>query len=313
MNIFLKYKDHPNFKASYHDYFKRLEDAANSTGVLAYAPTTNTHRPLTSDLRPLPNPKSEIQNPKFPTLPSLFHPMIISKETLQALKQQSEQMGAILEKSVNLYLNDTEVQNFFNFPEPLHDWINIDPGYISEGIDISRDHIAELGSDNRIKSQRMDCPKHNLTIPISRYDGFWDGKLFQFCEFNTDGTSGMDEINTLDEAFLATDLGKEIQQKHNLKNFDLRKATLDILLKCYKEFGGKKEKPNIAIVDFMELATLPEFIALRSYFTKKGGYPTEICDIRKLELKKDGLYHNNFKIDLIYRRAVTDDMLPRKR
>ena len=171
------------------------------------------------------------------------------------------------------------MQNFFNFPETLHNWICIDPGY-------------------------------KIKIPISRYDGFFDGSCFKFCEFNTDGTSGMDEINTLDDAFLQTNIGKAIKQKYNITNFDLRKATLDILIQCYQDYGAKNT-PNIAIVDFMESASVPEFKALKNYFINEG-YPTEICDIRKLKMKKDGLWFNNFKIDLIYRRAVTDEILNHK-
>ena len=247
-NIFNNYIDSPAFEASYHEYFRMVAEACKK---------------VESD-----------------PLPSLFHPIIVSEETLQSLKQQSEQMAAILEKMIGLYLKHKKIQSFFNFPKELHEWICIDPGY-------------------------------NIKIPISRYDGFWDGTHFEFCEFNTDGTSGMDEINTLDEAFLATDLGKEIAHKHNSKNFNLRKSTLDILLKCYKDFGGKKDKPNIAIVDFSELATMAEFRSLKNYFSNKG-YPTEICDIRNLKLRNNELYHNSFKIDLVYRRAVTDDMFPRR-
>ena len=62
---------------------------------------------------------------------------------------------------------------------------------------------------------------------------------------------------------------------------------------------------------FWNLATLPEFKALKKYFTDKG-YPTEICDIRHLKYKNGSLWHIDYKIDLIYRRAVTDDMFPRK-
>ena len=86
-------------------------------------------------------------------LPSLFHPIILPKATLFELKKQSEQMERILVKILKLYLKETEIQDFFDFNETLKDWINIDPGY-------------------------------EPSIPFSRYDGFWDGETYRFCEFN---------------------------------------------------------------------------------------------------------------------------------
>ncbi|MCP4176651.1 MAG: hypothetical protein GY756_02695 [bacterium] len=209
-------------------------------------------------------------------LPSLFHPIILPDHIHSALKNQSEQMEKILDKILKLYLNETEIQDFFDFNETLRDWINIDPGY-------------------------------EPSIPFSRYDGFWDGETYRFCEFNTDGTSGMDEINIMDEIYLKTKIGQNLKNKYDIRSFKMRDATLQTLLKYYKMFG-RTDTPNIAIVDFTESATGGEFESLKNYIIKSG-YNCEICDIRKLKFNKGELWHNNYKIDLIYRRAVTDEML----
>ena len=212
-------------------------------------------------------------------IPALFHPVILSKETLSKISQQSEQMNRILNKTIELYKNNSEVKAYFNLPDPLDEWININPGY-------------------------------NTQIPISRYDGFWDGKNYKLCEFNTDGTSGMNEVNTLNEAFLDTDMGRYLKDLYSIKNFNLNSAVLNTILTAYKNFEGKST-PNIAIVDFLDLGIIPDFKDLKKYFIGKG-YPTEICDIRHLKYKNGSLWHNDFKIDLLYRRAVTDEMFPRK-
>ena len=246
-NQICKYAESDSFAKDYLNYFKQIEVKCNE---------------LSSE-----------------TIPALFHPVILPRDTLSKISHQCEQMNEILNKTTNLYKNNSDVKAYFNLPDPLDEWVNINPGY-------------------------------NIQIPISRYDGFWDGKTCRFCEFNTDGTSGMDEVSTLDEIFLNTKMGKYLDNLYSLKNFDLRLSTLETLIAAYKNFGGKKT-PNIAIADFLDLATLPEFKALKKYFTDKG-YPTEICDIRHLKYKNGSLFHNDFKIDLIYRRAVTDDMFPRK-
>ena len=210
-------------------------------------------------------------------LPSLFHPLFISKSTFDLLKKQSELINDILQKTVNIFINNSEVQNFFNFQEDLLEWIKIDPGY-------------------------------SQAVPISRYDGFWKNNTYKYCEFNTDGTAGMSEIDSLETAFRNTETGSRIIDKYLLSGFDLKESVLNTILKCYAEYSGTDKKPNIGITDFTESATSFEFKILKDFFKNKG-YNTEICDIRKVKLGRDGLYHDNFKIDLLYRRAVTDDIL----
>jgi hypothetical protein len=212
-------------------------------------------------------------------IPALFHPIILTQDTLSKISQQSEQINKILNKTIKLYKNNSEVKAYFNLPDPLDDWMNIDPNY-------------------------------DIQIPISRYDGFWDGENYKPCEFNTDGTSGMNEVNVLDEIFLNTDMGKYLKNIFSLKNYNLGQSILDTILAAYKNFGGKGT-PNIAITDFLDLGTMSEFKTLRKCFMSKG-YSTEICDIRHLKYRNGSLWHNDFRVDLIYRRAVTDEMFPRK-
>ncbi len=209
-------------------------------------------------------------------IPSLYHPYIIFHSEYNALKIQVEKLSKLLMRVPELYLKERKVSAFYDFPDELNEWIAIDPGY-------------------------------SMPVPISRYDGFWDGENFRFCEFNTDGTSGINDIRILDDSFLCTDFGKEAEDKLRLHRFDLPKSILEILIKTYGEFGGKGI-PNIAITDYTEKGTSDEFLFLRDYFISEG-YPTEICDLRNFELKKDGLWHSNFKVDLVYRRAVTDDII----
>ena len=134
-----EYVKNKSFQKDYQNYFKKIEIKCNELD-------------------------SEI-------IPALFHPVILPKDTLSKISQQCEQMNLILNKTTQLYKNNSEVKAYFNLPDPLDEWVNINPGY-------------------------------NTQIPISRYDGFWDGEHCRFCEFNTDGTSGMDEVNILDEIFL---------------------------------------------------------------------------------------------------------------
>jgi len=211
---------------------------------------------------------------------SFYHPYILSNSDFNWIKEKTEIMWGILEKTAQLLLTEKEVRAFFDFPTELYDLLQIDP-------------------------------KYSINIPITRFDAFYsskDNSLF-FCEFNTDGTSGMNETNTMEECFLGTEIGKQLADKYSLSQCELRKSLLNMFLENYRFFDGSN-KPTIAIVDFMDKATIAEFEALKDVFIKEG-YDTVIWDIRNLSYKNKRLWCNEKSIDLVYRRAVTSDILAR--
>ena len=76
-----------------------------------------------------------------------------------------------------------------------------------------------------------------------------------------------------------------------------------------REFGGTAAPPTIAIVDFREVPTWPEFEMLQAHF-RSLGVPTIVCDPRELEFSGDALSHEGTKIDLVYRRVLINDICP---
>lgn len=210
---------------------------------------------------------------------SFFHPYILSNSEFNWLKEKTETLWSILEKTAQLLLTEKEVRNFFDFPCELDELLQVDP-------------------------------KYPVNIPITRFDAFYNGSSsLYFCEFNTDGTSGMNETNTMEECFLSTEIGRQLQKKYSLRQCELRKSLLNTLLEAYSVFG-RANKPVIAIVDFMDRATIAEFEALKDTFIKEG-CDTIICDIRDLRYSQGKLWHGTKSIDLVYRRAVTADILAR--
>ncbi|KUO51229.1 MAG: hypothetical protein APF76_17245 [Desulfitibacter sp. BRH_c19] len=217
------------------------------------------------------------------TIRSIFHPYVLTNEEYVWIKNKSERLWNILEKTARLLVTDKKVAEFFDFPKELLGLLRITPGY-------------------------------DTNIPITRFDAFYNPKgSIYFCEFNTDGTSGMNETNTMEECFLSTKVGRELRETYSLEQFELRRSLLATLVESYESFNGTKmptKKPNIAIVDFMDKATIAEFEALRDVFIAEG-YNTIIADPRDLTYHEDALWMEDFKIDLIYRRAVTTELLER--
>ena len=153
--------------------------------------------------------------------------------------------------------------------------------------------------------------KYSCNIPIARIDIFYDEETrdFKFCEFNTDGTSAMNEDRELNIAFSQTKAYQEFAKAHRLSSFELFDTWVDEALKLYGEFAGVADLPNVAIVDFMESATENEFKIFVERFEKRG-CRAEICDIRNI--RWDGercITPTGMEIDVIYRRAVTSDIL----
>jgi len=210
---------------------------------------------------------------------SFFHPYTLLNSDFMWIKEKTETLWSILEKTAGLLLTEKEVRDFFDFPAELIELLQVNP-------------------------------KYSINIPITRFDAFYNRDDFlYFCEFNTDGTSGMNETNTMEECFLSTEMGRHLANKYALNQCELRKSLLDILLENYNSFGGSN-KPTIAIVDFMDKATIAEFEALRDVFVEEG-YDTVIWDIRNLSYKNNKLWCDGKSIDLVYRRAVTSDILAR--
>jgi len=211
--------------------------------------------------------------------PTLFSPILFSNEGFDYIQKVSSSIFSIFQKSSALYYSVDELNKFLDFPEEIHNWLN------------------------------MDCSYENI-IPFSRYDSFWDGKNLKIFEFNTDGSSGMLGADLLADYFKETKTGGKLLNKNKLQAVSLVKKVVDTLLVTYSSFSNKK-KPNIAIVDFLESGTLDEFKAIANE-CKLRGLDAKICDIRKLKYTPKGLYDDSFKIDLIYRRAVTDEMFLHK-
>ena len=65
---------------------------------------------------------------------------------------------------------------------------------------------------------------------------------------------------------------------------------------------------SIGIVDYKGLPTQREFELFKEFFEAEG-YATTIADPRDLELREGKLHHGDFKIDLVYRRVLTTELL----
>lgn len=168
-----------------------------------------------------------------------------------------------------------------------------------------------FGFDARLEKLILRKPLYDSPIPIARIDIFLneETKEFSFCEFNTDGSSAMNEDRELNHAIAGTKAFQEFTARHDVYTFELFDSWVTEFLKIYGTYEKRKENPYVAIVDFMESATNEEFKIFVQAFAKQG-ITAEICEIRDLSYQDGVLYSPTGKaIDAIYRRAVTSDIM----
>lgn len=213
--------------------------------------------------------------------PTLYHPMFVSREDLENLKNIGNQMMKISNKLTDRFIEDREFRKKFGFPDFIEELIEIDHGY-------------------------------GLNIPIARLDIFYkDGENFKFCEINTDGSSAMNEDNTLSRIMLDSLALKDFSQDKSLSYFELFHSWVRESIEIYKKTVGAKDKPNVAIVDFKESGTSMEFLEFQKAYRQEG-YNCEIVDPRDVEYRDGQLFYGDYRIDLVYRRIVSYELIEKR-
>jgi len=148
-------------------------------------------------------------------------------------------------------------------------------------------------------------------VPMARVDFFLneETRAVKLCEINTCGTSAMDEDRILGGFLSMNRAYQHFAQKNNCRLFELFDSWVREFLALYREYSQSDAPPFVAIVDFLDKATLPEFKQFALAFAARG-VKAEIVDIRKIEYRDGSLFTpDGDKIDAIYRRAVTSDVM----
>lgn len=187
-------------------------------------------------------------------------------------------------------------------------------GKVMKEYEENADYRRLFGFDSQMEELILKEKAYSVPVPMARVDIFYDEetKEFHFCEFNTDGTSAMNEDRELNRAVQLTKAYQEFAKDHEIHTFELFDSWVDEFCKVYEEYAKKYNRsktPNVVITDFLEHATYSEFQVFQERFRQKG-IPCEICDIRNIRWDGEYCYtKEGMRIDAIYRRAVTSDIM----
>lgn len=212
---------------------------------------------------------------------TLYVPKLFTHRQTRQFDRLIRELYGIFDKVIAHYIADADYRALFGFPKELEELI-------------------------------LQQPLYTRNIPMSRIDLFLDEQTgaFKFCEFNTDGASAMNEDRELNLAFAQSLAYKEYAKDHDCHTYELFDSWVDEALQIYREYAhDERALPRVAIVDFLENATINEFYIFKEAFERQGCAVT-VCDMRELRFDGKRCYTDEFgTIDLVYRRAVTSDIL----
>ena len=145
---------------------------------------------------------------------------------------------------------------------------------------------------------------------VARLDAFMSGSKLKFVEFNTDSPASMKWMDVQQAIFMRMPILQEFG-----KQFDFcGEARTDVLFRQfldeYKRYGINEE-PRLLITDWNGVSTTMEFVLLKEYFEAKG-VPTVIADPRELEFKDDHLWVGDFRVNMVYRRVITRELIAKR-
>jgi len=213
-----------------------------------------------------------------PTCPFL-RPHIISRSQYDEVARAASVIAGAVEKVVARALVDNELMSLLGATEREQKMARLDPGY----------------------------PRLCVT---SRLDSYVSDAGFQFLEYNAETPAGVGDQVQLEKVLFHLEHNRAFLDQYPHWRPAPHRRLLKAMLEAYREWGGDKEKPQIAIVDWKGVATESEFYVLRDYFASEG-YNTAIVDPRELAYDGRQLTVASFRIDIAYKRVVIHEFLER--
>ena len=172
----------------------------------------------------------------------------------------------------------------------------------------SEDILDELDLTEREKQLAKINPRYKGVSNSSRLDSFVCGEEFKFLECNGESPAGITDQMQIEKILQRVPAVKKFLAENKHWSPKPHEKLLQALVTAYRDFGGAKAKPNIAIVDWRGVGTETEFENLRVFFEAEG-HKTRIIDPRDLEYDGKILRVGEFEIDVFYKRVVLFEFL----
>jgi glutathionylspermidine synthase len=214
-------------------------------------------------------------------IPVSLKPNFVSPRQQELMETASREVWGALETFVDLFLESPDLQDAWTVDDDELALYREDPGY--EG-----------------------------AIQISRFDGFLEGDELSFLEFNCDSPGGIGYADVIHEAFIEAvhrqpKLGRGIELEQTARIGQLYRA----LLACYRSWRDgtdRSKEPYIVLADWPDVGSRPDIDITIERLAERGAH-VDFADPRELELDGGELLHEGQRVDLLYKRVITDELL----
>ncbi len=148
--------------------------------------------------------------------------------------------------------------------------------------------------------------------PVSRLDAFFVAEAggMRFTEYNAETPAGGGYNDVLTEVFYGLPIMRAFLRSWDVHPLPARHNVLHALLDAHEQWSGRRDKPNVAIVDWSDVPTQSEFLLFQDYFTRQG-IPCRILDPAELAYAGGELTGPDGRITLIYKRVLLHELVER--
>ena len=162
-----------------------------------------------------------------------------------------------------------------------------------------------------------DDPGFDAPSPLSRMDAFFQGGYhggdpldFRVTEYNAETPAGALYGDALTEVFLGMPVMREFALRRDVRVLPGAHNVLHSLMRAYRQWSGRRELPRIAILDWREVPTWPEFEMSAAYFEAQG-VDCVVADVRETEYRDGRLIAAGQPVDLVYKRVLIHELVER--
>ncbi|MBN1550382.1 circularly permuted type 2 ATP-grasp protein [bacterium] len=211
-------------------------------------------------------------------MPLYVKPYFIDGARMPEIRWTTEVLMRVMNKMANLYYTNPETRSLFYLSPEETELADIPVGY------------------------------HNR-VQITRNDAFMTDDELLYIEFNADSPGGPMYSDVQGDLIQQSDIFKQLCQKFVVGRDLIMWQILRMLMTCYKEWGGKKDFPNICISAGAGGGTTPEFHAIVAWL-KHLGFNAEFCGTTEWTYSGGRLQTpSGLEPDIIYRRGWIGDWI----
>ncbi len=212
-------------------------------------------------------------------LPTFPKPHIVSADDETRWGSVAERLTRIFETAGRVLLAEHELRGRLSLPAGSETLLEIDPGY-------------------------------SRLVVVARFDMVWSGDQVRVLELNADSPAMMTFTDRIEVFLLGLEPLGELLAAHGACPRHRTRALHEALLATYREWGGSRLDPSIAIVDWDGEATASELQHTAAEF-EQCGTPTMVCDPRELYITEGRLHARGRRIDIVQRRVLFPDFTRR--